>query len=82
MQFDRANTFGNRLQEGNTYVGQLFEVNQKGQMASRTIAVHVTYNIYPGPNKLNGDGTADFQQFCIEPNRPIWDSCRVFQQFA
>lgn len=81
VQFSPANTFANRLQEGKEYEGTVYEVNQKGQMEARPISVWTHQNIYPGPNKLNGDGQTDFQQFCVEPSRPMWDSCRVFGKF-
>ncbi len=69
------NTYENRLQEGQTYTGQMYAVGIGGKLWPEAINIFVNKNIYPGPNKANGDGLHDFQQFCVEKDRPVWDSC-------
>lgn len=77
VSFNVPNTYANRLKEGQDYTGMMYAVIYDGQLSPREIKIHIRKNIYPGPNKLNGDGQTDFQRFCAEKDRPVWDSCRI-----
>lgn len=68
------NIYPRRLQEGQDYTGTVYGV-LNGHLQLTEIPIHVEKNIYPGPNQANGDGLEDFKQYCVDTDRPVWDSC-------
>ena len=66
VEFPFVNTFDNRLQEGSKV---------HGFIGGLQYAFAIEENIYPGADKLNGDGKTDFQQYCVVPSRPKWHLC-------